>query len=508
MATQLTNISSEVGVFYENTTRQGLVIGSVEHTLWKTGIKITGQKNKLAKLVAWGGYTDEKVTRDKIAHGVIRGTTLQSPKLFVGYFNDWRTGLEEYGQANRLAEPPYVFNWSKPTPFGWNSWGVIQDKISLDKALAVTNFFADSLKNFRNDNTVYLDLDSYWDNLLAGGLEGDYSKLKQFADFCKRKKVQPGIYWAPFIDWGWKSTKSRRVEGSNYQYSDIWTKVKGGYHDLDGGRALDPTHPGTKQRLALVIKKFKECGFTMIKIDFLGHAAIESDRFYDPTVTTGMQAYRRGMEYLVDQLDNQMLVYAAISPSLATGRYAHTRRIACDAMKSIKDTQYTLNSVNYGWWQTHVYNFIDADHLVLGNEPIGVNRARVASGLITGTLFTGDDYSVFGPWSARTKTLLQNPDLLQIARSGKAFRPVEGNTGENTSNLFVSTSTPVTYLAILNYGNEEKNYNIDFKRIGLSLASKFTAVELFSNKIITVDKALPVVLPGADAVIYKIQVNK
>src|SRR5258708_37949056 len=86
-------------------------------------------------------------------------------------------------------------------------------------------------------------------------------------------------------------------------------------------------------------------GFKMIKVDFVGHAAAESTGFYDSSIHTGMQAYRKGMEYLVDQLGGQMLVYAAVSPSLATGRYAHSRRIACDAFKTISDTRYTLKAL-------------------------------------------------------------------------------------------------------------------------------------------------------------------
>ncbi|UFH53965.1 hypothetical protein [Spirosoma sp. KNUC1025] len=369
MSSKLTNVSSEVTAVYENTTRKGLVVGSVEHTVWKTGIRTTGTGPQLTELVAWGGYTDSTITRDKKPHGTLTGTRVKSPKVFVGYFSDWRLGMEAYGKANQLAEPRYVFEWKKPAPFGWNSWGSIQTKLSLTNAKEVVDFFAQHLTGFRNDGTAYIDLDSYWDNLSSGGLKGDFSQLKQFADYCKAQHLKPGIYWAPFVDW---NKRDRAVEGSTYRYSDIWAKVNGNYHELDGARALDPTHPGTQQRLAYVINKFKECGFELIKIDFIGHAAIEADKYHDTTVTTGMQAFRKGMEYLNDQLAGQMLVYVAISPSLATGRYAHMRRIACDAFRSIADTRYTLNSTTYGWWQSYLYRYIDADHIVFGMESEGL----------------------------------------------------------------------------------------------------------------------------------------
>lgn len=504
LASQLTNTSSEIGAVYENQSRKGLILGSVEHTVWKTGVKTSGVGNLLNQLEVWGGYSEEKVTRDRIPHGTVSGAMLKSPKIMIGYFDDWRDGLETYGKSNRIADKPYVFNWDKPTPFGWNSWGVIQEKITYDKAVAVADFFADSLREFRNGNTAYIDLDSFWDNFFRGGLNGDFAKLKAFADDCKSKGLEPGVYWAPFTDWGWKSGGDRIAEGSKTKFGDMWTKVNCGYHDLDGGRALDPTHPGTQQRVAFVIKKLKDCGFKMIKIDFLGHAAIESDQFSDPAITTGMQAFRKGMEHLTDQLEGQMLIYAAISPNLAMGRYAHTRRIACDAWKTIKDTRYTLNSLNYGWWQTYVYNFIDADHVVFGEESEGVNRARLTSGVITGTLITGDDFSAPGPWKNRAKSLLQNPDILQIAKNGVAFKPVEGNSGDTASELFVREINGNLYLAVLNYGDQPKQFVIDLKRIGLDHLKSYETRELFGNRKTAAKETLNVDLAGTDAAIFKI----
>ncbi|RZK79403.1 MAG: alpha-galactosidase [Pedobacter sp.] len=496
------NTSAEVGAFYENESRNGLILGSVEHMVWKTGIRSKGKSSTLSNLVVWGGYTEESVTRDKIEHGYISGAALKSPKIFIGYFSDWRTGLEAYGKANRIEESPYVFNWTKPTPFGWNSWGVIQEKLSYEKAIKVTDFFADELPAFRNGGEAYIDLDSFWDNF-TGGMSGDFSKLKEFADYCKSKGMQPGVYWAPFTDWGYKSKNERKAEGSDYKFSEMWTKVNNGYHDFDGARALDPTHPGTLRRIDYIIDKLKACGFSMIKIDFLGHAAAESSAFHDKSVKTGMQAYRVGMEYLVNRLDGQMLIYAAISPSLATGRYAHIRRIACDAWKTIKDTEYTLNSVTFGWWQTHLYNFIDADHIVFGTEGSAVNRARMASAIIAGPIITGDDYATDGPWKQEAKALLQNKSLLEIVKNGKSFKPVEGNTGSGASDMFVKVGGKYLYVAVLNYTANNKDLLLPLKKLGLG-KNQYQAIELFSSKQLVLKTNASISIPASDAIILKV----
>ncbi|WP_254412281.1 T9SS type A sorting domain-containing protein [Dyadobacter diqingensis] len=503
--------SSEAGAIYDNTSRKGLVIGSVEHGVWKTGVNLVGEgRGQTAYLSVQAGWTQESVTRDKRGHGWVSvgQNSCKSPKIMVSYDTDWRNGFDNYGKANAAAEPRYIFNWNEATPFGWNSWGAIQSNINLAKAKSVVDFFSTGVPNYRNDdNTLYIDLDSYWDNMSGGGLTGDFSQLTEFANYCKSKGFKPGIYWAPFVDWG---KFGRQMEGSTQNYQDAWTKVNGGPQELDGAYALDPTHPGTKDRIQLVIGKFKACGFEMIKIDFLGHAALEADSYYDNTVHTGMEAFKKGMEFLTDQLDGKMLVYAAISPNLATGRYAHMRRIACDSYKDINETSYTLNSTTYGWWQKHIYNYLDADHIVFGNEPDGENRARLASGIVTGALITGDDYSATGTWTAKSQTLLQNADLLNLAKNGLAFSPVEGNTGNQANELFVLTKGSKSYLAIFNYSGSAKTFSVDLTRVGLSGTDVYTTKELFSGAstnqrqmAANAQGTFSITLPAADAAIVE-----
>jgi alpha-galactosidase len=507
---------AEVTALYNNTSRHGLILGSIDHQDWKSGVRIKGgdssvyskggdpvvwakglDPGRICELAVYGGRTDDTDTHDRIRHGrVTKGKDgfCNSPRVMVGWFDDWRAGLETYSRCNEDGR--YVAKWKNATPIGWNSWGAMQDKLTLPKAKAVVDFFHDSCGRFRTaDGTLYIDLDSYWDLLREGE---DYSRLKEFCDYCKSKGFQPGIYWAPFVDWG---KSARKMEGSDYNYQDCWTRQKGAFIDLDGARALDPTHPGTRARIALMVGKFKECGFTMIKIDFLGHAALEADHFYDTTVHTGMQAFRKGMEYLIDQLDGKMLVYAAISPNLATARYAQMRRIACDAYSRIDETAYTLNSTTYGWWLGGLYDHIDADHIVFKTESPGANRARLASALVTGTLITGDDYSLPGAWKAAAQVLLQNKDLLEVAREGRAFMPVEGNTGDKAGNFFVRKGQQHTYLAIVNYDNKPMEYTIRSDRWGIR--ANGIMKELFMGKTVEFPGVLTVVIPPADAVIYR-----
>lgn len=500
------NTSSEVGVIYNDVSRKGLVVGSLQHDNWKSGVKSAGANGAISRLEVFGGLNEVAITRDSMVHGSLKGDRIKSPKIFIGYFADWRKGLEIFARTNSTVQGRFCHTWDKATPVGWNSWGVIGTKLNYNNATGVVDFFDKQIPKFRNeDGTAYIDLDSFWDNMVRGGFKGDFSKLKDFVNYCKERNLQPGVYWAPFTDWG--KNGNRTAEGSDYKFADMWTKTDKGYHDLDGGRALDPTHPGTQARIAYVLGKLKDCGFKMIKIDFLGHGAVESTRFYDPNVTTGMQAFRVGMETIDKILDNSMLVYAAISPSLATARYVNMRRIACDAFHSIKDVEYTLNSLTYGWWQTYMYDYVDADHAVFEKENAGANRARLISALITGSVILGDDYSKQADWQPQVKEWLQRPELKQLIKSGKAFMPVEAGIDGAAARQFIRKDADGTYLAVFNYKKQPAKIMVNASRLGLTAGKKYKLTEVLGGADISLNQSVNIPFTQEGAYLYKITSN-
>src|SRR5208283_1916250 len=109
-------------------------------------------------------------------------------------------------------------------------------------------------------------------------------------------------------------------------------------------------------------------GFDFVKIDFLSHGALEGVH-YNPSVTTGIEAYNQGMQFILGQVAGTMFISESIAP-LFPYQYGHGRRIACDAYTSfISNTAYTMNSVTYGWWLDQLYPFNDPDMMVFDNGP-------------------------------------------------------------------------------------------------------------------------------------------
>jgi alpha-galactosidase len=481
-------VSFEAAAFYDSATRNGIVVGSVLHDTWKTGVYYSGANGRLDALNVFGGATDPTWTHDVVPHGEVAGDVLYSPMVFVGYGPDWRDVMEELADVNAF----YVnrLPWNGGVPFGWNSWGKVQTALDYRTATGVSDFIASDLqgRGFRGDDAVYVNLDSYWDNLSD-------DELARFVAHVRGNGQKAGIYWSPFVDWGkW----SRRVEGSSHDYAEIWLRDGAGNPiELDGAYAIDPTHPATLRRIDHYVDRFRALGFEYLKIDFLTHGALESTVRHDPAVTTGIQAYNHGMRYLRDRIAGSMFISASIAP-LFPHQYAHARRVSCDtygAARGFASSQYQLNSASYGWWMSgRLYAYNDPDYAVLEGFSAAENKTRVLALVVSGTVFLSGDDLTRSAAQALARTYLTNPRVNQIARLGRAFRPVEGNTGTGPSEAMVLHHGGVSYLAVFNFSGRAGSRTIDLARAGLDPGRSYTVTDLWTGAVSTARGSLGVSL--------------
>lgn len=494
-------LSFNVSALFNADTRQGLVTGAIEHDVWKTGIAAeTSGSADLQSLTVYGGAVSYEITHDVLPHGAVVGKTVKSPMVMVGYFDDWRTGMETYADLCASVAPPLACKFAKP--FGWNSWGAIQDDINYDKACAVSDFFANELQpaGFLNaDSTVFIGLDSYWD--YGFSIRNHMSFVRRCGDAGQKA----GIYWTPFTEWG--KNPDVYVPGTNnqYKYGDCYLYDNNGkVQEIDGGYALDPTHPATRARMAYQFGQFLDWGYEFVKIDFMSHGALEG-KHYDPEVFTGIQAYSQGMQYLNELVGDRMFINLSIAP-LFPANYAHSRRIGCDSYRSISETEYTLNSLTYGWWLDHVYSYNDADHVVLNGATYMENRARVTSSVITGIFILGDDFSNEGSETAkeRARMFTTNRDVNEVARVTKAFKPVESVVGDGAADMFMYNVGDTLYVAAFNYTIQNRDCVFDFGRLGLTPGVKYMFHELWTGDKDISDDTWTVVVRRYDALLYKI----
>ena len=479
-------------------TRRAIVVGSVEHDTWKTGIKVaTDGACRVDTLIAYGGIATN-LTRDIIPHGIVSGKSVKSPLIFIGDYDDWRDGMEAFADACTEIAPKIASRGGRP--FGWNSWGKLQTKINYDKAMEVSDFIHDALQNesFNNDGTVYIGLDAFWDF----GFKPE--QHKQFTEHCRKNGQKAGIYYCPFTDWA-KNPDATVGEMPEYKFKDLYLYGDGKILEFDGAYALDPTHPAVKARIAKQLREFIDWGYEYVKIDFMAHGAYEADRHFDPAVTTGVQAYNQGMAFIDSVADGKLWINLSIAP-LFPANYAHSRRIGCDAWADINNTEYTLNALTYGWWLDHMYHYNDADHIVLEGVSDGENRARVTSSAITGVYLLGDDMSREGNDAVkrRIRKNITNPDINRMARECKSFRPIELGQGDRATDAFVADMGDEMYVAVFNFADKAAQKTIPMRRLGLSEGRHYDAKELWTADKADLYGAVSVEVPAKDVRVFRI----
>jgi alpha-galactosidase len=208
-------------------------------------------------------------------------------------------------------------------------------------------------QGFGRDGVVYINLDAFWSTLDAVQLASVVADVKTMHG-ANGVHFEPGIYWTPFAYWSDDLDAYVEGTGMKYRYRDILLKAPDGSFlpKVDGGRPIDPSHPGAKARTAYFMRQFKQLGFMYLKLDFLSHGALEGAHF-DPEIQTGIQAYNLGMKQIVDENANRMFLSLSIAPLFPSG-YGHSRRLSCDSKGHIgggdQSTEYMLNSLTYGWW--------------------------------------------------------------------------------------------------------------------------------------------------------------
>ena len=142
--------------------------------------------------------------------------------------------------------------------------------------------------------------------------------------------------------------------------------------------------------------------------------------------------------------------------------------------------EYMLNSLTYGWWTSPSVYIADPDHIPLGplanqgarNE--NEARSRFLSAVISGGMIL-DSSAFLDDQTARglAPKVYTNPRINALAATGRAFRPVEGNTGDQAADVFVREDHGTYYLAVFNFnGDAGISKQIPLERVDRELAGE------------------------------------
>jgi len=126
--------------------------------------------------------------------------------------------------------------------------------------------------------------------------------------------------------------------------------------------------------------------------------------------------------------------------------------------------------------------------------------------VITGTLLLNSDDLMDPRAQERAKELLTNAAILDVARAGRSFQPVEGDAGIRASKIFTRTDPDGSLLvAVFNYdGSHSAEVKADFARLGLDGSHAYQATDLWTAKTSQVQGALVIPLSAGQSTILRL----
>lgn len=519
-----TMLSYEVTTIFDGRSRHGIVVGSIDHDHWKSGIVVKGEGgNTVAQLKAYSGVSTRE-TRDVLPHGALVGKEVSSATFLLADVDDWRDGMELFASACDARQPGRK-TWQGGTPFGWQSWGVMATKNNIFVDMAVANFYAETLRKagFAGENGLQIMSIDAWDNL-------NDAERRGLTSHCAKQGQMAGIYRSPFSLW-WPAENDlsgKLFNGCQYTAKECVLTANGKPIRYDGAFCLDPTHPAVKQRIDHEMEEARSQGFRYVKVDFICDGIIQADRYYNPEVRTAVEAYNEGMKHFASQCycsdGTPMFIALSIAP-IFPYQYGNSRRIACDTWGKINQSEYAMNAICGGWWTNGFYQRNDPDHIVLvSNDKVketeGENRARLTTGIASGMLLLADNYDTEDNKTGcgdpmlsveRAALLLCNEDINELGRKvDHSFRPVYGyrthdGKPQSAGNFAVYHDGQDTYFAVVNFADKRMEGNIPFDDLGF--AGPGIVKELWTGEEQKLSSTLPYSVPAKDARIYRLKGN-
>ncbi|WP_202909823.1 alpha-amylase family protein [Mucilaginibacter pedocola] len=460
-------ISYEFLAVYDQLKNSGLIIGSINHDFWKTGLsyQTAAEAGYVDSLNVFGGvatadnpalksaYGGLDGTHDHTLHGTMLGQTVNSATIYLCASDNLHEAFKDYGRVNSIINGART--WQAPAPVYWNSFGVEgvlgYEKVMMPPAVYQISDFIKSMPNFSAYAKPVLSVDSYDQGLYTTEV------LKAIGEYGAKNGQQIGFYFSPFAMWSWKNnTKNAKIPGTNQPLESALLHGKDGkpilYKDGDwGAYALDPTHPGVRLSIIQQLKKAKAINAKFLKIDFLTAGALESTTRYNAKVRTGMQAYNYGMQMLRQLCDSIMgkgiFITQAISP-LFPHQYAHTRFVSTDVYSHLRDDQKgfpgwgsTESSLaagsHLGWMQGTLFPYTNLDVAIMKNFQRNPDlneqeiKVRLYAMMVMGSIL-GDGSDYRNPIAAfRAQEFLNNKNIAKYFSNPKAFIPIKMADGES-----------------------------------------------------------------------------
>jgi hypothetical protein len=509
-------------LIYNRTTKQSLFLGALTSDRFLTLLRLkTAGKGAGAKIASYTiestGTTDiqrdyseakslepKSLQSDRIELSLPLnpGEEMSSERLMFAAGPDYLGQLRAYGSAIRRLHHARV---SSEIPMGWWSWTAYYGAINEGETLTTADWLSQHLKSL---GYKYLQIDDGYQYA-----RGEYATTNatQFPDGMRvvahrilRDGLTVGLWTAPFEvssrSWVYEHHKDwlvHNAKGQPIPLEDLW---KQGFDTL---YALDTTHPGAQQYLRQTYQTLvREWGVRFIKLDFMDTTTIEG--YYYRPGTTALEAQRIGLQVIRDAVGDDVILDKDGSPMLNPVGLVDTGRVSADTGHSFLRSKTAAPGIaarfymngNFFINDPDAFNVTDTYLVEHGDErsshSLAAAQASIALSAVAGGMYEiGDDLLVLNSEKDRL-ALVENRDLLNMARTGRASTPVDLMTydpEDGQPSLFLLRQSPrQNIVTVFNWTDRPRSRSLNLKDLGIQASSTMTATAVLdSNAAFTLE---------------------
>ncbi len=425
------------------------------------------------------------------------GETLPGERLMLAAGSDYHAQLENYGDAIRILHHARV---GTPTPIGWWSWTAYYFGLTQGTALTNAEWLAQHLKDL---GYTFFHIDEGYQYA-----RGEYSTpnatnfpmgMGFIGSHVRHLGLTFGIWTAPFEvserSWVFQNHKDWLVTNRAGQPIHLGHVTE----NKDQLYALDATNPGAQAYLQQTYRTLtQDWGVRYIKMDFMDDSSVEGHH-YAPH-TTALQAQRIGLEVIRAAVGEHVLLDKDGSPMLNPVGIVDTGRISVDTGHAFVASREAAPGVAARYYMNRNFFISDPDAFTVsrqtiaehawhgGQTPLTLDEAKVSivlSAVSGGMYEIGDDLPTLGQ-DADRMALVQNQDLLNMARLGRASLPLDLMTyrpeDQMPSVFLLHEDGHQSILAVFNWTEQPASHTLKMADLKLPAGGQYQAFDVLDGQ--------------------------
>ena len=423
------------------------------------------------------------------------GEEMSSERVMFAAGPDYLEQLRAYGSAIRKLHHARV---SSQIPIGWWSWTAYYAAINEGETLANADWLSEHLNSLGYN---FFQIDEGYQYA-----RGEYvtANATQFPDgmgfvahHILKDGLTVGLWTAPFEvssrAWVYEHHKDwlvHNAEGQPIPLEDLWRQ------GVDTLYALDPTHPGAQEYLRQTYKTLvREWGVRFIKMDFMDTTAIEG-YYYRPN-TTALEAQRIGLQVIRDTVGNDVILDKDGSPMLNPVGIVDTGRVSADTGHTFLRSKTAAPGIAARFYMNGNFFVSDPDAFNItdtylvehsrehSSHSLETAQTSIALSAIAGGMYEiGDDLLVLSSEKDRL-ALVENRDLLNMAKAGRASTPVDLMSYEpedGQPSVFLLRQSPrQSILTVFNWTDKPRTRSLNLRDLGIPVASTMVATGVLDS---------------------------